>query len=87
MKFQKKSLSYVDDTLNFLQRQKRKYCEVIETTPIEEIPPLVYINKKKKRQLSAVEEHDAELYEVTQRFKKHQTKQDQLEEMLRKRTS
>lgn len=34
-----KALSYVGDTLEFLRRQKRKYCETIETTPIEETPP------------------------------------------------
>ncbi|KAG2205438.1 hypothetical protein INT47_007223, partial [Mucor saturninus] len=43
-----KALSYVDDTLGFLERQKRKYCEAIETTPIEETPPLVYLNKNRK---------------------------------------
>ncbi|KAI7897586.1 uncharacterized protein BX663DRAFT_444794 [Cokeromyces recurvatus] len=67
----KKSLSYVDDTLEFLQRQKRKYCEAIETTPIDETPPLVYLNKR--RQPSTVElddeVHDAELYDFVQRFK------------------
>jgi hypothetical protein len=40
-----KALSYVDDALGFLQRQKRKHCEAIETTPVEEAPPLVYLNK------------------------------------------
>ncbi|KAL7324458.1 hypothetical protein PS15p_209649 [Mucor circinelloides] len=54
----------VDNTLEFLQRQRRKYCE--------ETPPLVYLNKR--RQLSTVEldseEHDAELYEFVQHFKK-----------------
>jgi len=62
----------VDNTLEFLQGQKRKYFEAIETTPIEETPPLVYLNKR--RQLSTVkldnEEHDAELYEFVQHFKK-----------------
>lgn len=42
----KKALSYVDDTLSFLQRQRRKYCNAIETTPVEETPPSVYLNKK-----------------------------------------
>ncbi|KAG1043524.1 hypothetical protein G6F43_011634 [Rhizopus delemar] len=68
----KKSLSYVEATLEFLQRQKRKYCEAIETTPIEETPPLVYLNKR--RQLSTVELENevdnAELYDFVQRFKK-----------------
>ncbi|KAI8987494.1 hypothetical protein BDF20DRAFT_801351, partial [Mycotypha africana] len=54
------------------QRQKRKYCEAIETTPIEETPPLVYLNKT--RQLSTVEleneVHNAELYDFDLRFKK-----------------
>jgi hypothetical protein len=61
----------VDDTLGFLQRQKRKYCEAIETTPIEETSPLVYLNKK--RQPSPVkpnnEKHNAELHEFVQRYK------------------
>lgn len=64
----------MEATLEFLQRQKRKYCEAIETTPIEETPPLVYLNKR--RQLSTVELEDevdnAELYDFVQRFKKKQ---------------
>lgn len=66
-----KVLSYVDDTLEFLRRQKRKYREAIETTPIEETPPLVYLNKK--RQPIPVdlngEKHKAELHQFVQRFK------------------
>jgi hypothetical protein len=41
----KKALSYVDDTLPFLQRQRRKYCDAIETTPVGETPPSVYLNR------------------------------------------
>lgn len=66
-----KALSYVDDTLGFLQRQKRKYCEAIETTPIEETPPLVYLNKKRKpNPVDLNDEKDkAELHQFVQRFK------------------
>lgn len=71
----KKALSYVDDTLSFLQRQRRKYCDTIETTPVEETPPLVYLNKK--RPASALEpdnkELNTELYEFVQRFKSGKT--------------
>ncbi|KAI8878550.1 hypothetical protein K501DRAFT_277378 [Backusella circina FSU 941] len=40
-----KALYYVDDDTGFLQRQKIKYCEVLETASIKETPPLVYLNK------------------------------------------
>ncbi|KAG0735655.1 hypothetical protein G6F62_008531 [Rhizopus arrhizus] len=67
-----KALSYVDDALGFLQRQKRKYCEAIETTPIEEAPPLVYLNKNRKLTSSVDlndERNKTELYQFVQRFK------------------
>ncbi|GAA5808633.1 hypothetical protein MFLAVUS_002025 [Mucor flavus] len=65
-----KALSYVDDTLEFLRRQKRKYCETIETTPIEETPPLVYLNKKRQPiPVDLNDEQKAELYQFVQRFK------------------
>ncbi|KAG1225569.1 hypothetical protein G6F35_003340 [Rhizopus arrhizus] len=51
-----KALSYVDDALGFLQRQKRKYCEAIETTPIEEAPPLSYTNLYNGSKVSNQEE-------------------------------
>jgi hypothetical protein len=72
MKFlKKKSLSYVDDALGFLQRQKRKYCEAIETMPIEETPPLVYLNKNRKLTNSVDNDgrNRTELYQFVQRFK------------------
>ncbi|KAI8641165.1 hypothetical protein BD408DRAFT_433503 [Parasitella parasitica] len=67
-----KALIYTDDTLGFLQRQKRKYCEAIETTPIEEAPPLVYLNKNRKLTNSVDfndERNKAELHQFVQRFK------------------
>lgn len=75
----KKSLCYVEATLEFLQRQKRKYCE--------ETPPLVYLNKR--RQLSTIEleneVNNAELYDYIQRFKK--SSENQLKKMLQNRKS
>jgi hypothetical protein len=62
----------VDDALGFLQRQKRKYCEAIETTPIEEAPPLVYLNKNRKLTNSVDlndERNKTELHQFVQRFK------------------
>ncbi|EIE84381.1 hypothetical protein RO3G_09091 [Rhizopus delemar RA 99-880] len=57
------------------KRQRRKYCNAIETTPVEETPPLVYLNKK--RPASALEpdnkELNIELYEFVQRFKSGKT--------------
>jgi hypothetical protein len=67
-----KALNYVDDALGFLQRQKRRYCEAIETTPIEETPPLVYLNKNRKLTNPVDlndERHKAELHQFVQRFK------------------
>ena len=61
----------MDDTLGFLQRQKRKYCEAIEITPIEETPPLVYLNRKRRPSPVDLndEKHKAELHQFVQRFK------------------
>ncbi|GAA5799980.1 hypothetical protein HPULCUR_005401 [Helicostylum pulchrum] len=67
-----KASSYVDDVLGFLQRQKRKYCETIETTPIEEAPPLVYLKKNRKLTNSVDfndERNKTELHQFVQRFK------------------
>ncbi|KAI8082498.1 uncharacterized protein B0P05DRAFT_508273 [Gilbertella persicaria] len=56
-------------------QKRRKYCDAIETTPVEETPPSVYLNKR--RPASALEpgnkELDAELYEFVQRFKSGKT--------------
>ncbi|KAI8090344.1 hypothetical protein BDF21DRAFT_320822, partial [Thamnidium elegans] len=66
-----KALSYVDNTLEYSRRQKRKYCETIETTPIEETPPLVHLNKKRQQSIPVYlnDEHKAELHRFVQRFK------------------
>ncbi|KAI8988328.1 hypothetical protein BDF20DRAFT_855148 [Mycotypha africana] len=64
----------MDDTLSFLRRQRRKYCDAIETTPVEETPSSEYLNKK--RPINALEpgnELDTELDEFVQRFKSKKT--------------
>ncbi|KAI7871956.1 uncharacterized protein EV154DRAFT_431483 [Mucor mucedo] len=58
-----------------LYSDRRKYCDAIETTPVEETPPTVYLNKRWPT--SALEpgntKLDTELYEFVQRFKSGKT--------------
>ncbi|ORE06016.1 hypothetical protein BCV72DRAFT_208115, partial [Rhizopus microsporus var. microsporus] len=55
-----------------LHKIKGKYCEAIETAPIEETPSLLYLNKNRKFINPAdpnSEKHKAEQYQYVQRFK------------------
>ncbi|CDH60618.1 hypothetical protein RO3G_05785 [Lichtheimia corymbifera JMRC:FSU:9682] len=63
-----KALKYTEDGFEYLTRQKRKYSETRETTPIEDSPPLKHLTKKD----STSDAHD-ELLQYTENFRNQRT--------------